>query len=407
MRAEPAIAEEPMLRSLDRWWFGYGSPTSLGIFRILIGTLAFLNLMMLTLDWGTWYGENGFVPAWLGQVALGKTVATGIGFDLNRIGLISGVTNPYLAVGFFALTAVFAVTTALGLYTRASTFLLAIFLVSLHHRNTIILHGGDTVMRIFVLYLAVSPCGRACSLDRLFRVRRGEETGPVEAAVYGQRLVQFNLALIYLTTVWAKFFGALWRNGTATWYTARLREFYRFPVPHFFIDLPFVRLTTYGTFVTEFSLATLVFFRPLRPYVLLMGVLLHGFIEYAMNIPLFSFLMISGYVCHFEGEEVSAWCKRVGVRLWPLMGLEVYLPPGLKLTPNGERFLRAVDPFGFVRYLPNTHVSDQHLGWDAKRDNGKRSNPFRGVAYRAPGAWPFLIVPTLWKRVQLGCLEAA
>lgn len=401
-----AEADEPMLRSLDRWWFGYGSPTTLGLFRILLSTIVFLNLLMLTGDWGTWYGENGFVPAWLSRSTLGP-VSTGLGFDVNRLSLISGVTDPRITIPFFVLTAVFAVTTALGLYTRVSSFLLAIFLVSLHHRNTLILHGGDTVMRIMTLYLAASPCGRACSLDRLFRLRRGEEEGPVETPLYGQRLVQFNVALIYFTTVWSKFFGPTWRDGTATWYTARLREFYRFPVPHFLSEMPFVRLTTYGTFLIEFSLATLVFFRPLRKYVLFLGVMLHGFIEYSMNIPLFSFLMISAYVCHFDGQEVAAYCRRLGDRLRPLMGLEVYLPAGLRLSPNGERFLHAVDPLGLVRYLPNAHPRDVEGGWDAKKDNGKRSNPFRGVAYRSPGAWPFLMVPTLWKKVQLGCVEAA
>lgn len=411
-KSSPASAptpssEEPLLRSFDLWWSGYGSPTTLGVLRILVGTLAFLDLLMLSGDWGVWYGENGPVPAWLGQLTLGGPVATGLGFDVNRLDLIAGVTDPRIAVAFFALTAVFAVTTALGFYTRLSTFLLAVGLVSIHHRDTVILHGGDTILRIMVLYLAVSPCGRACSLDRLFRLRRGEEEGSVEVPLYGQRLVQFNIALVYFTTVWEKTFGTHWRDGTAVWYTSRLREFYRFPVPRITSEFPFVYLATYGTIAIEFSLATLVFFRPLRKYVLLGGVLLHGFIEYSMNIPLFSFLMISAYVCHFDGGEISAYCRRLGDQFRPLMGLEVYLPSGLRLSPNGQRFLHAVDPFGFVRYLPNAHPREKDLGWDAKKDNGKRSNPFRGVAYRAPGAWPFLIVPTLWKRVQLGCVEAA
>ncbi len=409
MKAKPAAVgtEEPMLRGLDRWWFGFGSPTSLGVYRILLATIVFLNLMMLTGDWGAWFGEDGFMPAWLGRNLLGGSVATGLGFDLPRLSVAAGVTDPRLAVAFFAFTALMAVMTALGLVTRFSAFMLAICLVSLDHRNSSILHGGDTVMRVAVCYLAVSPCGRACSLDRLFRLRRGEETGPEEVPLYGQRLVAFNVALIYFTTIWAKLFGEKWRNGTATWYPARLAEFYRFPVPKFANDLPMVYVTTYGTMAVEFSLATLVFFRPLRKYVLLAGVLLHAFIEYSMNIPLFSFLMISAYVCFFEGEEVADYCRRLGERLWPLMGLEVYLPPGVRLKPTGERFLKAVDPFGLVRYLPNAHPRERDLGWDAKKDNGKRSNPFRGVAYRAPGAWIFLVVPTLWKRIQLGCVEAA
>lgn len=396
--------EESLWRGFDRWWFGYGSPTALGLFRILMGGLIFVNFMMLTGDWGAWFGENGFVPAWIGQAYLGTSVDTGLGFALPRLDVIGGFVDPRITVAFFTLTIVVAFTTMLGLYTRISTFLLAICVVSLHHRDSLILHGGDTVIRLMAIYLAVSPSGRALSLDRLFRLRRGEEKDEkIEAPVFGQRLVQFNIALIYFTTVWAKWFGEKWLNGTATYYPARLAEFYRFPVPSFLNDFPFVYLTTYGTMIVEFSLATLVFFRPLRKYVLLGGVMLHTFIEYSMNIPLFSFLMVSCYVCHFDGEEVTAFCRRLGDRLRPRLGLEVTLPAGVRLSPNGERFLHAVDPFELVRYLPGVEDSE----WDAKKDDGGRANPFRGVALRAPGAWPFSLVPTLWRRTMLGCAEAA
>ncbi|RYG26655.1 hypothetical protein EON82_02510 [bacterium] len=403
---QQVVVEEPMLRQLDRWWFGYGSPTSIALFRIIIGTLGFLNLLMLSGDWEAWFGEHGFVPAWLGQAWLGPAQPIGVGdLAVPRLDLISGVTNPTLAIGFFVLATVSALTTALGLFTPISAFLFAVTTVSLHHRNIVILHGGDTTLRLGAIYLAVSPCGRACSLDRLFRLRRGEAEEAPQISLWPQRLVQFNMALIYFTTVWAKFFGPKWLNGTATWYPARLAEFYRFPVPSFMNNLPMVYLTTYGTLLVEFSLATLVFFRPLRNWVLLAGVLLHASIEYSMNIPLFSYLMTSYYVCHFEGEEIAAYAKRLGGRLRGMLGLEVYLPSGKKLTPNGERFLHAVDPFGLVRYLPNEHERQVNEGWDAKKPDGRRAHPFRGVAYRSPGAWLFLLVPGLWRRMMLRSVE--
>jgi hypothetical protein len=140
-----AATEEPLLRQLDRWWFGYGSPTSLGLFRIVIATLGFLNLLMLSGDWSAWFGEHGFVPAWLGQAWLGPSQPIGVGdVAVPRLDLISGVTNPMLAIGFFVLSAISAVTTALGLWTPVSAFVFAITTVSLQHRNIVILHGGDT-----------------------------------------------------------------------------------------------------------------------------------------------------------------------------------------------------------------------------------------------------------------------
>jgi hypothetical protein len=397
-----AAPEESTLRMLDRWWFGYGSPTTLGVFRILIGMIVILDLFIRASDWEAWFGEYGFVPAWLGRSWLGNVPLGSGDFSLPRLSLISGVTDPRIAIAFFALVTVAAVTTTLGIWTRFSAFLLAMGIVSLHHRNSGVLHGGDTALRIAVLYLAVSPCGRACSLDRLMRLRRGEETGQEEISLWPQRLVQFNLAIIYFTTVWLKFFGGTWLNGTAAWYPPRLAEFKRFPVPGFLNEMPFVYVATYGTLLTEFALATLVFFRPLRNYVVLAGIFLHAYIEYSMNIPLFSFLMISFYVCHFQGEEISAYAKRLGERLRGKLGLEVHLPKGAKLTVAGECFLKAVDPLGLVRYSASSEET-----WSADKMDGKKANPFRAAAFRSPGAWIFLLVPGLWRRTMAGCAEAA
>ncbi len=392
-------AEEPLLRQFDRWWFGYGSATSLGVFRILMGFIIFLNLLSLAIDWSSWFGERGFVPAWLGQAWLGRTQELW-GMEVNRLNLLGGVTDPRMALGAFIVTTLAALMTSIGLFTRFSAYVLAILFVSLHHRNAAILHGGDTVMRIGAIYLAVSPCGRACSLDRLLRLRKGEADESETMSLWPQRLVQYNTALIYFTTVWAKSFGDKWLNGTATYFPARLAEFYRFPVPSFANDFPLVYLTTYGTLLVEFSLATLVFFRPFRKYVLLAGVALHGFIEYAMNIPLFSALMISCYVCHFDGEEISAYCKRLGERLRGKLGLEVSLPAGARLSATGARFLDAVDPLGLVAYVPGER-------WEARTANGGAANPFWAAAFRSPGAWIFLALPGAWRRMVVESTEVA
>ncbi|MCH8977769.1 MAG: hypothetical protein IH945_00805, partial [Armatimonadetes bacterium] len=78
---------------------------------------------------------------------------------------------------------------------------------------------------------------------------------------------------------------------------------------------PFLAATTYGTLLVELALATLVFARPMRKWVLLAGVAMHAGIEYRMNIPLFGLIITSCYIAHYEGHEVSAWGKRMGERL--------------------------------------------------------------------------------------------
>lgn len=402
--SENAEASTGFLKATDNYWFGHGSPVTLGLYRILLGFLVFVNQVMIGAYWETWYSERGFVPAWLGQVYFYPWVKTGIGdTEIPRINLLNGVADPRITIPFYILVTLAAVTTMLGLWTRVSTIVLAIGVVSLQHRNGAILHGGDTVLRVMVLYLALAPCGKACSLDRLIGIWKGRiDPGPVTVSLWPQRLITFNVALVYFTTVWLKYFGSHWKGGIATWFPARLPEFYRFPVPGFMNELPFVYVTTYGTLLTEFAMATLVFFRPLRKYALAAGIGMHLYIEYAMNIPLFSFLMISAYLCFYEGDEIVAWSKRLGARLQRFAAVVQY-PLGTRLRPNAAAFLNSVDPLDLVDYEHGTETK-----WTAARKrDGSALSPVFGTWSRSVGSWAFAWIPMIWKRLLEKATEPA
>jgi hypothetical protein len=394
--------------ALDRYWFGHGSPTTIGILRMLVGTLAFANLLMIAVDFDAWFSERGFVPQsvaqrWLPPVdpnflLFGQEMS--LPFAVPRLNFLAGVTDDYLSIAFYALVTMAALFTALGLFSRVATIVLAIGIVTLHHRNPIILHGGDSVLRIAVLYMALAPSGAACSLDRLIGLWRGRiEPGPVLVPIWTQRLVTYNLALIYLTTAWHKWFGTQWRDGTATWYTARLNEFERFPYPPFLREFPFVYFGTYSTLAIEFALGTLVFYRPLRKWVLLAGLGMHAFIEYTMNIPLFAFLICSLYVAFYDGSEVSGWARRVGERLRRFR-LQVALPQGRRLREGPAAVLSAVDPFGLVGYEAGSQPA-----FTAKDARERPVRPYWASLTRSLGAWPAAAVPGLWRRLLSSATE--
>jgi hypothetical protein len=301
------------LRSVDRWWFGKGSPVSLGVFRILMGSLAFANLVLLSFDFEAWFTERGFVPLRVVPLYLGPN---------PRLNLLDGATDSRITLAFFLMVMLAAALTTVGLWTRISSIVLAVGMVTLHHRNPIILHGGDLVLRIGVMVLALSPCGKACSLDRLFALRKRKAPAvPDPVSLWPQRLMQYQVALIYFTTVWHKSRGHYWLDGTASYYPLHLNEFDRFWLPSFLEQNRLViAATTYGTLAVEFALATLVFYRPLRNWVILAGIGMHAFIEWSMNIPLFAFLMMATYIVFFDGEEVSRFGERIKARLRRLLG---------------------------------------------------------------------------------------
>lgn len=381
------------LRAVDRWWFGYGSPVTMDVFRIAMGFLIFTNLVMVGIDFEAWYTERGFVPVDIGALYFHES---------PRLNLLAGVTDARFTLAFYVLVTLCALLTCIGLWTRVSSIILTLGLITLHHRNGVILNGGDLVMRMGALYIALGPSGASCSVDRLIRQWKGSAPAvPELVSLWPQRLIQFQVALVYFTTVWHKAFGTHWRDGTATYYPLHLNEFHRFWLPDFMREWPpFIMATTYGTLVVELALATLVFFKPWRKWALLGGVGLHLFIEYAMNIPLFGLLMIATYLSFFEGEEVSAWAKRVGERL-KRMGGTVRLPRGKRFIEGPGAAIRSMDAFGLLRYEQGESGT-----WSAESSAGKPVHPYRFSWIRSIGAWPIGLVPGLWRKLLNQSLDS-
>lgn len=378
------------LRSLNTSLFGWGSPVVFGVVRMVTGFLALVNFLMISIDFDAWFTERGFIPVW--HATRWGSLVTESGWEVPRINFLAGVSNEGITIFVYALCCLACLTTCLGLWTRLSSILMFLLITTLHHRAGDILHSGDTLLRQMAFLVMIAPSGMACSIDRLIGLRKG--TAPPEPAVvsiWPQRLMQFQVSVLYFTTVWHKWGGSHWRDGTATWFVPQLHEFDRFPTPAFMDQQPMVAITTYGTLLAELGIALLAYSKPLRKWVLIAGVILHAGIEYRFNIPLFSMVMTSTYLAFYDGEEISAWTKKVGEK-WSKLRATVLLPSGMELTPKAATFLKAVDPFGLLTYV--TGPSD----WSALDASGKSKNPFQVSLLRSPGAYGFALIPGAWKR---------
>lgn len=288
------------LESLNAWVFAEDSGESLAVFRMLAGGLSFASLLLGLPFLEDWYSEKGLWPSAL----MSEWHASHGGMSL-----LWGSTDPLAAWAVYLGAMAASLMLCLGLFTRASAIACFVLVVSLHHRSPDILNSGDTLLRQWLFICAVGPAGAAWSLDRARQSAKGAPAPVISS--WPLRLVQFQLAVLYFTTVWHKWGGDLWRNGTATYYTSELREFHRFPMPPFWSGQPWVGIETYGTLIIELALATLVFHPKLRGWVLLSGLLLHAGIEYSMNIPLFAFIICTGYVAFYQGGEVKGFFDRI------------------------------------------------------------------------------------------------
>jgi hypothetical protein len=286
-----------LINAWNEFFFAPQSPKPISLFRILYGCDVIATLILLRPDWLTWYGPH----AWI-SLATVRQVEPGV-----RLNLFTVIPQTDFAVNsLFWIFLVAALFLTAGLFTRVSTFFVFLCLTSIHQRNLYINHGGDTFLRVAGFFLIFAPAGAAFSIDRLIRIRRGKQGPAIQPrSPWAQRMIQFELALVYFTSFWWKSMGAPWVNGAALYYVLHLDEIRRFPIPHWVQQPLILKLGCWYTLALEFSLGVLIWIREFRYPLLLLGLVFHLCLEYTLNIPMFQWDVLSAYILFVDPADLD------------------------------------------------------------------------------------------------------
>lgn len=199
----------------------------------------------------------------------------------------------------------------LGVVPRIAAAVALVVLISFLHRNFWMTNSGDLLLRNLAFLLLFVPTGLALTLPQLRR-DRGRALRFPRHEIWPLRLIQIQISLGYLFTIWEKVAGETWTDGTAISYALRIEDVVRFQAPAILTDqLLIVNLLTYGTLAAELSLAILVWNRKLRPWVLLAGVALHLGIDVFLEVGFFSYLMLVGYIAFMPPDRLQATVRRI------------------------------------------------------------------------------------------------
>jgi hypothetical protein len=201
-----------------------------------------------------------------------------------------------------------------GFQTRIMTIISFILLVSFNQRTINMLSSADLLIRIILLLMIFAPIGNMYSLDAMLARKKGKPLKTMGAS-WVHRLMQIQIAVVYVSTVIAKSHGETWLDGSAVYYASRLEDFIRFPVPFFLDWMWSVKLMTWGTLVLELALGTVIFIDEFRKPLIYLGILFHLGIEYMMSIPTFEWLMI---VCLTGMLKVDDYPKLIHEEFIPL-----------------------------------------------------------------------------------------
>jgi hypothetical protein len=290
-----------LTKSFDDFFFKPVPLHTIALLRIAFGILMLFNWLTIFPYREIFYGENAVVSFKTAEMVS----------NYARIDLFGLLPHTDLGVYILCLLNLLAALGMIfGLFTRSSLILAFLTVATFHGRNMFILNSADTLFKNILFLLIFSGAGKMFSLDKRFF---GKSTESDLHAPWALRLIQIQFCMVYLSTILFKFKGEAWVDGSAIYIATRLDDMVRLPMPWLLDNLFVIKLMTWSTLVVELSLATLVWIKEFRYWVLAAGVMLHLGIEMLMNIPLFEYIMIFTMLSMIDPEDlkrVLAWLKQ-------------------------------------------------------------------------------------------------
>jgi len=275
----------PLLRKIF-WREDFFAPIdakTVGLLRIFFGVVSIFYFMWWVPTAGFWLTNEGFVSS---------TMAWNYSEHFNVISPFRFVENLYQAIALLVIGVAASFSMVVGWHSRISTFIVMILVVGIQNRASSVIHGGEQLVRVALIYLSLADTGAALSLDAFKQPLLNRR---YLVPIYPVRLLQFTVFTMYLTAVLHKLKCITWVNGTAIGYALLLREQTRFAMPEFFTYFPITHMMTWGTLFIQSGMFMAILIPKLRPIFFPLGVLLHLSIEVIFNIPFFSIPVLASY----------------------------------------------------------------------------------------------------------------
>lgn len=174
---------------------------SLALLRICIAILIIADLLIRFGDLEAHYTDAGVVPRSLSILKLAD------GFW----SIYSLTDDPRVITALFLLNALMAIALLVGWRSRWVTFGCWVLLVSLHYRNGMIHHGGDTTLRLLLFWGIFLPLGARYSVDSALNTGKQLPTQLTCTATFAYTL---QICLIY-------WFASLWKASSVWWIEQR------------------------------------------------------------------------------------------------------------------------------------------------------------------------------------------
>ncbi len=311
----------------NRFWFTPTDPATLGLIRLCAGAMIFYTHLVWTLDLEGFFGPNARISTEFSQAFQNNSFAWSY---------LYGIQSPALLWTLHITALVILAMFAAGLFTRVTSVLTFLIVVTYAHRAAGTLFGLDQINGLLALYLMIGPSGAAFSLDALIgrarllpslhgesgysrtvRFLLSQPTGADQASTTANiaiRLIQVHMCIVYLFAGFGKLFGVTWWDGTAMWGALANYEYQSFDMTWLAAYPLAINFLTHLTIVLECSYPVLIWPRLTRPLVLALAIPLHLGIAICMGMITFGLVMLIGNLAFVSPSLVRAVVSNFQVR---------------------------------------------------------------------------------------------
>lgn len=295
-------------------WFQRKDTVPLEVMRIGLGALMLFNYGLYSpSEVLMFYADSGLISVSI----IPETQS------ILNLSLLSFMQQDWQVLAFHYAFLLVCLLFTLGWQTPWVKWLVIIGHLSFLNRNEFAFYGVDTVLMALLFILCLAPIGSAISVDRylLLRKYKKEHHGtsialpelPVSRRGFAcQRLLQFQMVIIYMSAGYEKLFGEMWHSGNAPWYVMVNHNTAFFPVGLFAEHYWLVYCMAYGTIIIEIAYAFLIWDYKTRPYMLAAALFLHLCIAVMLGIIYFAAVMAVGHLVFMRRHwyrQLGAWVR--------------------------------------------------------------------------------------------------
>jgi hypothetical protein len=294
-------------RQWNRFWYTPTDVYTLCVMRLLTGLASLVYHLSYGPDFVRWFGAGGLLPR------QSVRFVTGSGTDGQwnyGFSIFQWTDSPALLWVLYGAGMVILLMFTVGWWTRISSVLSLIVLLSFVHRAPMIASQAEPVLTMLVAYLCLAPTGSYLSLDRWQRARKRHrvslvaEAEPLKstAATVSLRLIQVHTAAFYLMAGLTKLAGTAWWSGEAIWFLMAQSE-------SRLVDLTFLRehvylinAWTHGVVLFDLLFGVLIWNQTARPLLLAISLVVWLSLGMITGLMFFCLLMLIANVSFVSPE---------------------------------------------------------------------------------------------------------